>query len=233
MQSNMSVPMDAGGVRPLLDARRLHDAHRTTVSPALSPADFHFDRLTEQNFPKLRDWLRRTHVAEWWGDAESIEELRSAYILGAGEPSATRAYIARLGDEPIGFIQSYVVMGSGEGWWEDETDPGARGIDQFLAEVDQLNQGLGRRMIRAYINSVFSDPAVSVVQTDPHRTNLRAIRLHGSRLPPRSSSRSTHRMGRRCSCGARGSHLPLGAQIRAEPWLERPTTAWPRGAQGP
>jgi hypothetical protein len=43
----------------------------------------------------------------------------------------------------------------GRGWWEDETDPGARGIDQFLAEAHQLNQGIGRRMIRAFVNNLF------------------------------------------------------------------------------
>lgn len=126
----------------------------------------------------LREWLLRPHVAEWWGDAESIEELRSQYILAGGEPNATCAYIAWLGAEPVGFIQSYVVLGWGGGWWVDETDPGARGIDQFLAEAHQLNQGIGRRMIRAFVSNLFRDPAVSVVQTDPDPTNPRAVRCY-------------------------------------------------------
>lgn len=126
----------------------------------------------------LREWLLRPHVAQWWGDAETIAELHADYILAAGKPNAALAYIAKLGIEPIGFIQSYVVMGSGGGWWEDETDPGARGIDQFLCEAGQLNQGIGRRMIRAFVGSLFSDPEVSVIQTDPHPTNRRAVRCY-------------------------------------------------------
>ena len=33
-----------------------------------------------------------------------------------------------LNGEPIGYAQSYVALGSGDGWWEEETDPGVRGI---------------------------------------------------------------------------------------------------------
>jgi RimJ/RimL family protein N-acetyltransferase len=139
---------------------------------------FTFDPVAPQHLPMLREWLLRPHVAQWWGEAESIDELHRDYIAPAIEPNATRAYIARLGNEPIGFIQCYVVMGSGGGWWEDETDPGARGIDQFLSEAGRLGQGLGRRMIRAFLDQVFGDPAVTAVQTDPAPTNLRAIRCY-------------------------------------------------------
>lgn len=128
----------------------------------------------------LREWLLRPHVAQWWGEAESIEELHRDYIAPTGEPNATRAYIVHLDATPIGFIQCYVVKDSGDGWWEDETDPGARGIDQFLAEAGQLGQGLGRRMIRAFLDQLFTDPAVSVVQTDPDPANLRAIRCYAA-----------------------------------------------------
>ena len=126
----------------------------------------------------LREWLCRPHVAEWWGPAESLDELRENYVLHAALPNATLACIAHLGSGPIGFIQSYVVMDSGGGWWKDESDPGARGIDQFLADPDRLGQGLGSAMIRAFLDRLFADPAVTVVQTDPDPRNERAIRSY-------------------------------------------------------
>jgi hypothetical protein len=53
---------------------------------------------------------------------------------------------------PTGFIQSYTPVGwHHEGWWLDEHDPGVRGIDQFLARADQLGQGFGTAMIRAFV----------------------------------------------------------------------------------
>jgi aminoglycoside 6'-N-acetyltransferase-1b/aminoglycoside 6'-N-acetyltransferase-2 len=83
-----------------------------------------------------------------------------------------------LGEEPIGYAQSYVALGSGDGWWEDETDPGVRGIDQSLANPTQLNQGLGTRLVRALVERLFSDPTVTTIQTDPAPNNHRAIRCY-------------------------------------------------------
>lgn len=83
-----------------------------------------------------------------------------------------------LGGEPIGYAQCYVVLGSGDGWWEDETDPGVRGIDQFLANPTQLNKGLGTKLVRALAERLFADPAVTKIQTDPAPDNYRAIRCY-------------------------------------------------------
>lgn len=150
----------------------------TTPSAHVSIASLDFQRLLECDLVLLHDWLLRPHVAAWWGPANSIDELRSDYLRSVDDPSATRAYIARMDGEPIGFIQSYVVMGCGGGWWENEADPGARGIDQFLAEADQLGQGLGRAMIRAFVGRLLADPVVTIVQTDPDPKNERAIRCY-------------------------------------------------------
>jgi RimJ/RimL family protein N-acetyltransferase/catechol 2,3-dioxygenase-like lactoylglutathione lyase family enzyme len=141
-------------------------------------ARFTFEPLSEADLPMLRGWLERPHVAAWWGPAETVEELRADYLDGAGAPNATRAWIACEDGLPIGFIQSYGVLGAGDGWWEDETDPGARGIDQFLADAHRLGAGLGRAMIRAFVDRLFEDPAVSVVQTDPDPNNERAVRCY-------------------------------------------------------
>lgn len=137
----------------------------------MSPT-FTFKPLDEADLPLLHAWLQRPHVAAWWGPAESVDELREDFLSGG----TTRAFIAQADGDPVGFIQCYVVMGSGEGWWPDETDPGARGIDQFLADGDRLGQGLGRAMVRAFVAELFRDPAVTVVQTDPSPGNPRAIR---------------------------------------------------------
>jgi RimJ/RimL family protein N-acetyltransferase len=138
--------------------------------------DFDFQPLDETCLPLLHAWLQRPHVAAWWGPADSVDELREDF-LGGG---STRAFIAHLDGRPVGFVQCYVVKGSGDGWWEDETDPGARGIDQFLAHEARLNQGLGRAMVRAFVDQLFADPAVSVVQTDPSPANARAIRCYAA-----------------------------------------------------
>ncbi len=141
-------------------------------------SEFRFELVRAQDLPVLHGWLQRPHVAQWWGPAESMDQLHADYVADQRVPGATLAYIASLNGEPVGFIQSYVAMGSGHGWWEDVTDPGVRGIDQFLAHADQLNQGMGRAMVRAFTERLLADPAVSLVQTDPSPDNARAIRCY-------------------------------------------------------
>jgi RimJ/RimL family protein N-acetyltransferase len=145
--------------------------------PSADPA-FRFEPLRERDLTMLREWLERPHVAQWWLDPSTVEELREDYLSPAAAASGLRAYIVYQGDRAIGFIQSYVVMGSGDGWWADETDPGARGTDQFLANAGDLGQGRGSAMLRAFLAQLFADPAVTVVQTDPDPGNERAIRCY-------------------------------------------------------
>ena len=137
--------------------------------------------MTEQDLPMLHDWLNRPHIVEWWGgEAErpSLAEVLDHYRPRVLAQESVTPYIAMLGDEPIGYAQSYVAMGSGDGWWEDETDPGVRGIDQSLAHPHQLGQGLGTQLVRALVARLFADAAVTKVQTDPAPHNARAIRCY-------------------------------------------------------
>ncbi len=83
-----------------------------------------------------------------------------------------------LGERAVGFGQSYVVMGSGGGWWEHEDDPGARGIDQFLANPEDLGRGLGTAFVSALVDHLFKDVSVTKIQTDPSRQNHRATRCY-------------------------------------------------------
>jgi len=99
---------------------------------------FAFRPLAPGDLPTLHEWLQRPHVAQWWRSPRTVAEVESEYVPVALGQSTTRAYIALLDGQPIGFIQSYVVRDSGSGWWEHETDPGARGIDQFLCNAVQF-----------------------------------------------------------------------------------------------
>ena len=85
-----------------------------------------------------------------------------------------------LNGEPIGY-QSYVALGSGDGWWEEETDQECRNIDQSLANASQLGKGLGTKLVRkTLVELLFNDPEVTKIQTDPSPSNLRAIRCYES-----------------------------------------------------
>lgn len=138
-------------------------------------------RMTEHDLPMLHVWLNRPHIVEWWGgegERPSLDDVYEHYLPRVLEEEAVTPYIAMLGEEPIGYAQSYIAIGSGGGWWPDETDPGVRGIDQSLANPAQLGKGLGTQLVQALVELLFSDPAVTKIQTDPAPNNHRAIRCY-------------------------------------------------------
>ena len=150
-----------------------------TVLNSLAPVTFRL--MCEEDIPALHEWLQRPHVAEWWGGdsvASSLDVTRARHLPRTLEKEGVFQYIALLEERPIGWAQSYVALGAGGGWWEDEADPGVRGIDQFLCDADTLGQGLGARMVSAFVGLLFANPAVTRIQTDPSPDNARAIRCY-------------------------------------------------------
>jgi AacA4 family aminoglycoside N(6')-acetyltransferase len=135
--------------------------------------------MTELDFPMLHVWLNRPHVVEWWGgERPTLETVREKYLPRLTGHEPVTLYIALWGDQPFGFAQSYVAKGSGDGWWEDETDPGVRGIDQTIGDLELLGRGLGTQLVCALTALIFEDPTVTKIQVDPAITNARAIRCY-------------------------------------------------------
>ncbi|MEO8020412.1 GNAT family N-acetyltransferase [Polaromonas sp.] len=139
---------------------------------------FSFRPLQMADLPVLHGWQARPHWTEWWGEAPTWAEVEAEYGAYIADPTHVQPHIALLDGQPFGYIQSYVAMGSGGDWWEAETDPGVRGIDQSIADAAQLNRGLGTAMVKAFVARLFSDPIVTHIQTDPDPRNTRAIRCY-------------------------------------------------------
>jgi aminoglycoside 6'-N-acetyltransferase Ib len=140
-----------------------------------------FHPLALGDLAMLHDWLNRDHVAKWWAGEDgrpTLEQTIAKYAPRVFAEDGVSPFIAKLDGRPIGYIQSYVAMGCGGGWWEDVIDPGVRGTDQFLCDARELGQGLGTRMVSAFVDKLFSDSRVTRIQTDPVPTNSRAIRCY-------------------------------------------------------
>lgn len=137
--------------------------------------------MTELDLPMLHDWLNRPHIHEWWGVGEpspTLADVQKDYAPSALQAASVTPYIVMLDDQPIGYAQSYVALGSGDGWWEEITDPGVRGIDTSLANPSQLGKGLGTQLVSLLVERLFSDPQVTMIQIDPSPSNHRAIRCY-------------------------------------------------------
>lgn len=135
--------------------------------------DLLFEPLSEADFPLLHEWINAPHVAEQWGGAKSLEEVRSKYR----EKIALdwqQAFIVSKSGERFGYIQSYRVSRAGENWWPNEPETTV-GIDQFIGRADWLGRGLGISMVREFSDWLLRQPNTTKVITDPSPRNARAI----------------------------------------------------------
>ena len=149
------------------------------MHPTAAPITFR--PFTEADIPLLYKWFRRPHIIEWWGEDDAnltLSETMDEYALSKFSEYNTSPYIAMMDAQPIGFAQSYIAFGASGGWWESETDPGVRGIDQFLAEESLLGRGVGTSLVSTLTSMLFEDENVTKIQTDPSPRNLRAIRCY-------------------------------------------------------
>ena len=71
--------------------------------------------------------------------------VQEQYLPSVLAQESVTPYIAMLNGEPIGYAQSYVALGSGDGWWEEETDPGVRGNRPVTGECITTGQRLGNQ----------------------------------------------------------------------------------------
>ena len=135
--------------------------------------------MTEHDLAMLYEWLNRIFISSS-GGAEKKHARHSAGRTGtvlAKRFSARVRHSIHCNAEWRADWVCPVVRCSWKGRMvEEETDPGARGIDQSLANASQLGKGLGN-WVRALVELLFNDPEVTKIQTDPS-SNLRAIRCY-------------------------------------------------------
>lgn len=117
----------------------------------------------------LAQWQARPHVSAWWGSGTSYDED------ALSDPRVARWLVAADG-RPFAFMQDYAVQG-----WEShhfaQLPKGSRGIDQFIGDPGMIGLGHGTAFIAARLQVLFDDGA-SVIATDPHPDNARAIAVY-------------------------------------------------------
>ena len=125
-----------------------------------------FRSLTSDDFSLLLEWLQREHVQQWWNDGDdTIEKVQLRYTR---TPERTKRFILldADGETPIGYFQYHLVSDT------------IIHIDQFLANAESLNQGLGTAAIQKFVRMICMEHSPIRLVVDPPPDTRRAIRCY-------------------------------------------------------
>src|SRR5579872_6539825 len=108
-----------------------------------------FRSMTNSDLPQVRRWLRKPHVAPWWGDPDEQYALVSGDF---GHPAMDQ-YIVELEASPFAYLQCY-----DPGAWPNHgfgaLPAGTRGIAQFIGDEAMVACGHGSAFIRAFVDDL-------------------------------------------------------------------------------
>jgi RimJ/RimL family protein N-acetyltransferase len=157
--------------------------------------DYEFRALLSADLPLMQDWLVRSHMREWWGEAK--EEIGYIRDMIEGRDT-TRPFIFSVGGEPVGYIQ-YWFIGHHQNatWiadhpWLAELPSDAVGVDLSIGEVGKLSRGIGSGVLRAFSERLVGQGHRTII-IDPDPENGRAVRAYekaGFRAIPRLAGRT-------------------------------------------
>jgi RimJ/RimL family protein N-acetyltransferase len=145
-----------------------------------------FVPLTELHFPLLLNWLESTHVKERWDQdivytlelvKEKFGEHAHAFLISNKQDKLTYAYIIKVDDEAIGYIQAYNAKAHAE---DNDIDISfiegqVCGIDLFIGNKQFLHKGLGAIIIEEFCRQLLAEHFAKCL-IDPESNNEIAIR---------------------------------------------------------
>ena len=135
---------------------------------------YDFRRALSDDLSLLHKWLDTPAVREWWVDADG-EPADPIDEEDLSEPDVAM-WIVSYQSTPFAFIQDYDPH-AWQGHHFGYLPPQSRGIDQFIGVPELLGCGHGSAIIRAHADRLIAGGA-PVIGTDPHPSNLRAIRAY-------------------------------------------------------
>jgi len=109
--------------------------------------------MTEGDLPDVVRWINKPHVARWWDDHRSSEQVAAYYGPGIRGEDAVRYWIWEVNGRSVGFSQDYRIA--------DHPEfallcgrPDAIGFDYVIGEAAFVDRGLGTKLLWVYLRDI-------------------------------------------------------------------------------
>lgn len=146
---------------------RVDDEHRFAVRP-----------MTLGDLPDVVRWVNEPHVAQWWDENRTAEEVAAYYGPALRGEEPTRLWIWEVNGRSIGFVQDYRIS--------DHPDyvllaghPDAIGFDYVIGEAAWVGRGIGTSLLWVYLRDIVwpAYPGAREFFAAPDHRNKRSLRV--------------------------------------------------------
>ena len=141
-----------------------------------------FRPLTEADLPQMHTWLNTPHVARFFKNQQTMQQIRDEYMGYITGEDPSDAYIILIDEVDVGYIQTYYYSDYADDTGYDElleAEPYSAGVDLFIGNANYIYKGYGVRIMQRFIaNYVFSKPKTTDIVITPEPANIAAINAY-------------------------------------------------------
>jgi aminoglycoside 6'-N-acetyltransferase len=146
---------------------RLDDEHRFSIRP-MTPGDFH----------DVARWVNEPHVARWWDEHRSLEQVTAYYGAALRGEDPTRMWVWEVNGRSVGFAQDYRISDHPE-YSLLSSRPEAVGFDYAVGEPAFVGRGLGTSLLWVFLRDIVwpAYPGVAEFFAAPDHRNAASLRV--------------------------------------------------------
>ena len=139
---------------------------------------FAFRPMTGADLADLVRWINLPHVARWWDEHRSFEQVAAHYGPGLRGEDAVRYWIGEVNGRSVGFFQDYRIADNPE-YALLCGSPDAVGFDYLVGEPAYVDRGLGTSLLWVFLRDLVvpAYDGVSELFAAPDHRNARSLRV--------------------------------------------------------
>ena len=134
--------------------------------------------MTEGDLGDVVRWVNAPHVARWWDDRRTPEQVAAHYGPGIRGQEPVRLWIWEVNGRSVGFSQDYRISDH-PGFALLCGRPDAVGFDYALGETSRVDRGLGTKFLWVFLRDLVvpAYDGVREVYAAPDHRNTRSLRV--------------------------------------------------------
>ena len=134
--------------------------------------------MTPGDFPEVSRWVNEPHVAQWWDEHRSLEQVTAYYGAALRGEDPTRMWVWEVNGRSVGFSQDYRISDHPE-YALLTSRPDAIGVDYAIGEPAFVGRGLGTSLLWVFLRDIVwpAYPGAGEFFAAPDHRNTASLRV--------------------------------------------------------